>query len=217
MWVLGNSPLSVSDAGQLDHSLCLRVLGVSQGCFPGRSGTMNSLRWQGGRLIQALLHFVALLPVAPVLQLQHPLLPMAPHGQLLSAGFIQEPSSPPASLKHAKPLNTARRAPHYCQFLAEEAHQIPRQLGSKTLHPAILCFISCSPCAQLGYGISCGDCRLLKLSNVDAIMLQALETQELAGIFLLDPTSYAIHLAVVFEHLPLGWQVTTQTSVFQAC
>lgn len=144
--------------------------------------------------------------------------PQPPLGSYrLSARLIQERSSPPASLKHAKRLNTARQAPNYCQFLAEEADQIPGQLGSKTLHPAILCFISCSPCAQLGYGISCGACRLLKLSNGDAITPRALETQELAGIFLLDPTSYAIRLAVVFEHLPLGQQATTQTSVFQAC
>lgn len=45
-------------------------------------------------------------------------------------------------------------------------------------------------------------------------MPQALETREPAGTFLLSPTSYAIHLAVLFEHLLLGRQVTTQNFVF---
>lgn len=89
---------------------CLQVSGVSRGSFPSRSGTMSSLCGQG-RLTQALLHFVPLLPVAPVLQLQHPLLlPRPPMGSYrLSARLIQVRSSPPAKhlMQQGKPLITA--------------------------------------------------------------------------------------------------------------
>lgn len=94
---------------------------------------MKALCRQGGRLTQALLHFVPLLPRAPALRPQQPLLPTAPHGQLPIKCWVNSGTQLSSSPSEARQVsNTARRAPNYCQFLAKEAHQIPGQLGSKT-------------------------------------------------------------------------------------